>query len=747
MKHRRLSNNTFLRYFISTFLAFILVFSSFATFLAPSLYKKSYQQIITEKNNLLEHLMVENDNHIQTLTNTVQQMFMLSDYTPFRFQETPYLASRVMSGLSSFNLLNTFYDEIFLHYTKDNYIYSSKSSYTETMFFEKAMLLSDYTKDEFSQFYFEGNASGDMLKSSISGYLKLLTTTEGNYLFFRFPIPLGSSSPYAQVLFMVEETGYRKLLSQNSARTDETLIYNPQNQLVISNHHYGLERNPQFQQFVEELDGSTQLTLSINDVPYHVQGMQSIATGYSYINIEPQQALTQSMIYELSIIGFLFLAAFLLGIVLFLLVSYFNYIPIKKLKRFVMPASYNLSDNTDDIDSIHLAIEHLRNKNLELSVQLTHSQIRQKDFVLLDLLKGHHIEPDSLNKLIPPKLSGCQMQIGIFHTNLDASEPDFSLENIVSFLEENIPSHSLGYGLPDISNSKIIMLIICPEREEPFAIFEGLNVLLEAFCGKKLSLGVGRCYKELERIPNSYLEARSALDYRHIWGNGISIRYEELVKKDPASGAYPHHQIDSLIQALKNHNTAKTQQSFVEITNFIVDNKMPIFMVRNIYLDIISFLLKGNLYFNKKTDEPEVDLLSISRFDSSEELLEALKDICIQTCTSQQAKTEKDPSIQPILTYTNIHFCELDFSVQELAQYFHLSMQKLINIFKAATGSSPLNYITDLRIDKAKHLLNHTGLSVKDIAEQVGYCDVSSFIRKFKSATGLTPNQYRKLEH
>lgn len=65
--------------------------------------------------------------------------------------------------------------------------------------------------------------------------------------------------------------------------------------------------------------------------------------------------------------------------------------------------------------------------------------------------------------------------------------------------------------------------------------------------------------------------------------------------------------------------------------------------------------------------------------------------------------------------------------------------------FKAATGSSMIEYLQNLRIEAAKRLLEEGKLSVEDVGLESGYEDVSFFRRLFKRLTGLTPGEYRRL--
>ena len=65
--------------------------------------------------------------------------------------------------------------------------------------------------------------------------------------------------------------------------------------------------------------------------------------------------------------------------------------------------------------------------------------------------------------------------------------------------------------------------------------------------------------------------------------------------------------------------------------------------------------------------------------------------------------------------------------------------------FKAATGSTLIAYLQNLRVEEAKRLLESGQKPVDEISEEAGYSDTSFFRRVFKRLTGLTPSHYRRL--
>ncbi len=87
--------------------------------------------------------------------------------------------------------------------------------------------------------------------------------------------------------------------------------------------------------------------------------------------------------------------------------------------------------------------------------------------------------------------------------------------------------------------------------------------------------------------------------------------------------------------------------------------------------------------------------------------------------------------------------CNSDLSIPVLAHQSGYSERTFLRKFKAATGLLPNTYIQELRVEKARGMLEHTRNSVSQIGWDVGYQDVSAFGRVFKSITGLTPGDYR----
>lgn len=103
-------------------------------------------------------------------------------------------------------------------------------------------------------------------------------------------------------------------------------------------------------------------------------------------------------------------------------------------------------------------------------------------------------------------------------------------------------------------------------------------------------------------------------------------------------------------------------------------------------------------------------------------------------------KKNKQTLVNHAIYYLENHH-EEDIKLETLAEMLYISPTHLSKIFRENTGISPINYLIQIRLKRAKELLMYTDLSVKEIAETVGYQDASYFSKLFKKNYGLAPTR------
>ena len=106
----------------------------------------------------------------------------------------------------------------------------------------------------------------------------------------------------------------------------------------------------------------------------------------------------------------------------------------------------------------------------------------------------------------------------------------------------------------------------------------------------------------------------------------------------------------------------------------------------------------------------------------------------------------EDCLVYEVVRYLEEHFRE-NISLQELGKRFHISQSRLSHVFKEETGMSVLNYVLQLKLGEAQHLLMNTSRPVGEIGEELGFYETSHFNLMFKKYTGMTPSAYRQFFH
>ena len=124
-------------------------------------------------------------------------------------------------------------------------------------------------------------------------------------------------------------------------------------------------------------------------------------------------------------------------------------------------------------------------------------------------------------------------------------------------------------------------------------------------------------------------------------------------------------------------------------------------------------------------------------------LLELIEDMIVENCFEQTDIRNATEMQRELITFVQKHYTD-KITLSMLAKEFHLSEKYISWYFKERFSISFIQYVSYLRMTRAKDLLNTTDLPITEIALICGYPSVNLFIRKFKELNKVTPLQYRK---
>ena len=112
--------------------------------------------------------------------------------------------------------------------------------------------------------------------------------------------------------------------------------------------------------------------------------------------------------------------------------------------------------------------------------------------------------------------------------------------------------------------------------------------------------------------------------------------------------------------------------------------------------------------------------------------------------TSDKYSSDKEKFILELNSIISEHIGDPDLDQQLICRLMGISRAALYNKMKSITGTGAKEYITKIRIEKAKGMIEEGRMSLGEIAEKTGFSSASHFSTAFKSYSGMTPRQYKQ---
>ena len=177
------------------------------------------------------------------------------------------------------------------------------------------------------------------------------------------------------------------------------------------------------------------------------------------------------------------------------------------------------------------------------------------------------------------------------------------------------------------------------------------------------------------------------------------------------------------------------------------NSSIPNFFIRCVLIDILTILSSSmnnlNVKFKSYSDLYFNTLFLCRSCSFVEKKEEIRQNILLLLSTYENEFENSTLQFSKIAETIQKEYSSPDFSISVLADTFHVSIAYMSYLFKKGFDVNFSDYLWNIRMKKAEELLSETDMNIDQISIQVGYLNTSSFRRKFKQETGLTPSQYR----
>ena len=574
-----------------------------------------------------------------------------------------------------------------------------------------------YQKDAFCSAYTPSgmtqNQFWELIQSGNTGMLSI-TSSKDEYWMVRASFIQKRQNIY--LLFFINRTELQKLLTRHL--TDGVGVLYVQNYdgdvlaFYTNDSDYTETRYDQILSLSNYENG----IVSIDGDRYVLARSGFSENGWETVSMVTRDTLSLHAQAQNNIWILMLVIVLLVGILMVIYLSNAMYKPIHSIKSKVEEMYSDLAvqqkPNTSAYETISAGIDYLQQQRLDMRSQIeNHHQ-----YLVGRLLKNGLSTGEDLEQLYTA--FNWDRNRDVFYIGLIYANAGYTRDELVETIQ-TVQMRQIRFLVKEMYQEGTFALIWIVPKENCATIEEQMEMLrtsesniLRIFCSSQ--------WCSLEGIPETFIKVIVSTSGREI--------------------DLPEDHCRQLRSAMTNKNWIKAAR--------ILDSIMP--LVKN--SDCLRFLCLSVAVALSGEAIPgcQEDIFELARVNDGYLYDKYIKNVCafIHENANRYEKNKEPEAtlITKMVRYLNVKYNDPTFSIQEMADEFGMSMPALSKYFHEKHGV-PLNeYTAQLKMDRAKFLLENTDMSALAISQDVGYTNAGSFGRRFRQITGMSPMEYRRIK-
>ncbi|WP_153463139.1 response regulator [Sediminibacillus terrae] len=270
-----------------------------------------------------------------------------------------------------------------------------------------------------------------------------------------------------------------------------------------------------------------------------------------------------------------------------------------------------------------------------------------------------------------------------------------------------------------MEDDQLIIVVLSRTGKDKAAVLK-LARKLQMQLGPQAFIGAGYPTAKLEELPNAYHQAMQAVKHLEQIGNS-NFGFP------PAEQGRSNNFLEDILLEVASGNHANAIHFFSEWWR---EKEDSVEMLHELYFHVKQELQQRGI------QPPDTRLPPEGDYQGWTDYLK-LASLNVQHHYQSQDKMERAKK------YIHDHFHE-PISLEDVAEHAELSANYFSNLFKVSTGETFIDYLTHVRLKKAKEFLRSQQYTLKEICFMIGYKDPNYFSRVFKKYFSLSPKQYQK---
>lgn len=261
---------------------------------------------------------------------------------------------------------------------------------------------------------------------------------------------------------------------------------------------------------------------------------------------------------------------------------------------------------------------------------------------------------------------------------------------------------------------------------------------------QNLTIGIGNCHNNLQQIYHSYEEAITALKGNE--GNNI-VHIQELSIAALKTDNKLSDLKDGILENIASGKSLETLDLFNYLFAQLREHSHSLEDLKHSLLEIMvmvqNLAYKHCIYQQDKKDDKNYIKELLMLTDENK-----IKKWCFNrldytaTHFNDMRQNKMSDLIKNAQQYIGEHYY-LGVTLDDVAREINVSPNYFSKLFKEETGENFIKYLTSVRIDEAKKLLQQNKYSIKKVSSLIGYSDPNYFSRLFKKEVGVSPTEYQ----
>lgn len=485
--------------------------------------------------------------------------------------------------------------------------------------------------------------------------------------------------------------------------------------------------------------------------------LTSEQTGWRYVFVQPLRVVLQKVHYIKKTMQIYACVSLLIGAVIAYWLAYRNSGPVRRMVSLIAERSSGATMRTANAYRfIQESLAGLYDRNEQLHAEMERQRSLLRAALFERLLRGDIVSEREAQPLL--EHAGIRLQEGtvvvallrLAESSLDALDMQRLL---VRETAEAMPAAAAF--VHELSQDRIALLFVVPADPDGIGTLERslerLRGELGARYGITAVIAVGGGYERLTDAHRSFEEANLALHAHSRAESDALIRYGDL--PIPASYYFPPDMQAKLLNAARAGEKEDTLRLLDDLYRINTEERtLTLYMLGLFMSELWGSAVKladQAAAGDKGAALPVVKApdLRLHSLDDAGRAYRSVRETYASVCdyAGSGRKQRTGETADRVSAFMLAHYAEAELNVSIAADYFRISDNYFPQWFKEQTGMTFTDCMLKLRMERAQQLLAESGLSIKEIAERVGYQSSNTFCRAFKRYHGVNATSYREI--